>query len=138
MAFYQKAMAAVGTPYTPHAGLVLICDDDHTPIPEPQPEPQPVPEPEPIPEPVPEPEPTPDPVPEPEPLPDPVVPPPDTEPLPDPVDPNPVLRRHGGDNLVLAERVCRAAGLWLVVVSRDNGNVNYVIYNPPVTQRRGR
>jgi outer membrane biosynthesis protein TonB len=121
-----------------NGGLALVCDAP-TPLPDPLPEPlpDPAPEPEPAPEPTPEPapedevipEPTPEPAPEDEVIPD--LPEPEDEVLPEP-DPNdyPVLYSCGGPDLCDAQAACEGSGLWLVVVHRDTGTVNRVIYNP--------
>lgn len=66
-----------------------------------------------------------DPTPAPEPAPTPAP-----EPLPAP-EPTPMQKRlvkFGGEELCTAEAVCRAAGLWLVVVHDKTGELHRVIY----------
>jgi hypothetical protein len=41
-----------------------------------------------------------------------------------------VIFAYGGGDLLAAEEVCKVAGVWLVVVHADTGEVNRVIYNP--------
>lgn len=104
------------------AGLILICDQPTPvePLPEPQPEPQPAPSPD---------QPTPQPAPDDGTV-TPVTPP-DEEPLPVPkpeTDEEQVVYTCGGENLLDAQDACEGAGLWLVIVHRDTGTANRVIY----------
>lgn len=78
-------------------------------------------------DPAPAPSPTPEPTPAPEPL-----------PVPEPTPVTNRLAKFGGEDLVIAEAVCRSAGLWLVVVRDTTGDIHRVIYGntpKPVTSK---
>lgn len=106
---FVAAFIAKATTESNKAGIVLVCHCTDDPVPTPEPVPV-------------------------NPAPVPVNP----DVFPEPVIDTPVQKRlykSGGQELVTAEAVCRAAGLWLCVVHDKTGEVNRVIYGTVTPQK---